>query len=184
MYDDALQAVTAPPEFTRRQRLDALDTLFRAGAPPVPPLDGPYDGELVALDVAPGVTQLLEWLTSLWMPWKGKHLSQEQEQGDNVFAARDRLALRLAFPFYDHIRPAGPDTIRAFTFRTSVRAGRVDPDRRVFNIDYDIPENPGTIRRIVDELMQVDEGVHLGKIHFKWWCGRWQMIGYFALRAR
>ena len=41
-----------------------------------------------------------------------------------------------------------------------------------------------TIRRIVDELVQVDESVYLGKIHFRWWWGPWQMIGYFSLRPR
>ena len=78
-----------------------------------------------------------------------------------------------------------PGAFRAFVFQTSVDAGMVDRDRQVFRIDYDRPDNPAlSIRRIVDEIVQVGDGLYLGKIHFKWWWGVWDMIGYFALRPR
>lgn len=168
---------------SRREGLAALNELFRAGQPPAPPLDGPYAGELLAVDIAPGITRLVEWLTSLWMPWKGKHLSRARSEGDNIFSSRSRAVFRILFPLYKGIHAIGHNTFRAFTFKTSIAPGRVDPDREVLRIDYDLAENPAlTIRRILDEVVQVDEGVYLGKIHFKWWWGRWQMIGYFALR--
>jgi hypothetical protein len=95
------------------------------------------------------------------------------------------MALRILFPFYRGMSDYEPDSFRAFVFQTSIAAGMVDRDRQVFRIDYDRPDNPAlSIRRIVDEIVQVREGVYLGKIHFKWWWGRWAMIGYFALRRR
>ena len=173
-------------QLTRTHRGDglaALDRLFRDGAVPNPPPDGPYRGELVALDIAPVVTQFVEWLTSFLMPWKGKFLVASESRGDNIFDGKWRAVLRLMFPFYRDNRDYGEDRFRAFIFRTSVAPGKVDVDRQVFRIDYDRPDNPGlTIRRIIDEIVEVSDGVYLGKVHFKWWWGTWRMIGYFALR--
>jgi hypothetical protein len=91
--------------------------------------------------------------------------------------------MTLMFPFYRGNRDYGEDRFRAFVFQTSLAPGKVDPDLQVFRIDYDLPDNPAlTIRRIVDEVVELREGVYLGKIHFKWWWGKWQMIGYFSLR--
>jgi hypothetical protein len=167
----------------RAEGLDALNRLFRTGKVPDPPPDGPYKGQLIAVDIAPLVTQLVEWLTSFMMPWKGKFLVAAERRGDNIFAQSWRAAFALLFPFYRGNRDYASDRFRAFVFETSVAPGKVDVDRRVFRIDYDRPDNPGlTIRRIVDEVVEVRDGVYLGKIHFKWWWGTWQMIGYFALR--
>jgi hypothetical protein len=167
----------------RREGLAALERLFREGAVPNPPPDGPYHGELIGVDIAPLVTPLVEWLTSFAMPWKGKFLIAADARGDNIFSRKWRGALRVLFPFYRGNRDYDAQTFRAFMFATSVARGKVDADRDVFRIDYDRPDNPAlTIRRIVDEIVEVEPGVYLGKIHFHWWWGRWQMIGYFALR--
>jgi hypothetical protein len=169
----------------RAAGLAALNRLFREGRVPDPPPDGPYRGELVAVDIAPGLSQVVEWLASLWMPWKGKFLIQAQGKGDNIFGRGSRLAMRILFPFYRGMMDYEAETFRAFVFETSVAAGMVDRDRQVFRIDYDRRDNPAlSIRRIIDEIVQVGEGTYLGKIHFKWWWGRWGMIGYFALRRR
>jgi len=179
-------AIAVAQQLLRQRRaegLDALNRLFRAGTVPDPAPDGPYNGQLIALDIAPVVTQLVEWLTSFLMPWKGKFLIAAESKGDNIFAQSWRAIFALKFPFYRGNRDYLKDRFRAFVFQTSVAAGKVDPDRQVFRIDYDRPDNPGlTIRRIIDEVVEVREGVYLGKIHFKWWWGTWQMIGYFALR--
>lgn len=167
----------------RREGLAALDRLFREGTVPHPSPDGPYRGELIAVDIAPVVTRFVEWLTSLLMPWKGKYLIASERKGDNIFGRSWRVAFALMFPFYRGIRGHDDATFRAFVFDTSVAPGKVDVDRQVFRIDYDRPDNPAlTIRRIVDEVVELRDGVYLGKIHFKWWWGKWQMIGYFALR--
>ncbi|MGH8613198.1 MAG: hypothetical protein ACREYF_14555 [Gammaproteobacteria bacterium] len=182
---DRIRTAQALYKQDRQQGLAALNELFRAGHPPQPPLDGPYHGELVAVEIAPGVTQFVEGLARLWMPWKGKYVMAANSQGDNIFGRGNRLIFRVLFPFYRSYIEYEPEAFRAFLFQTSITAGQVDPDRSVFKIDYDSPANPTlTIRPLIDELVQVDEGIYLGKVHFKWWWGRRQMIGYFALRAR
>ncbi len=185
---EAVDAISSAKDLFARDReagLAVLNLLFREGKVPDPPPDGPYNGELVAVDIAPGLSQLVGWLASLWMPWKGKFLIRTQSQGDNIFSGSSRSMMRILFPFYRGMVDFEPGAFRAFVFQTSVDAGMVDRDRQVFRIDYDRPDNPAlSIRRIVDEIVQVGDGLYLGKIHFKWWWGVWDMIGYFALRPR
>jgi len=180
---DSLTSARALLRAQRREGVAALDRLFREGTVPNPPPDGPYRGELIAVDIAPVVTRFVEWLTSFLMPWKGKYLVASDAKGDNIFARPWRAAFTLMFPFYRGARDHDDESFRAFVFDTSVAPGKVDVDRQVFRIDYDRPDNPPlTIRRIVDEVVELRDGAYLGKIHFKWWWGKWQMIGYFALR--
>ena len=65
-----VRAAQALLRHNRRRGLAALNGLFRAGAPPNTPLDGRYAGELIALDLAPGLTQFAAWLARRWMPWR------------------------------------------------------------------------------------------------------------------
>jgi len=169
----------------RRQGLAALNDIFRAGKVPDPPLDGRYKGGVVAIDIAPGVTQLVEMITAAWMPWQGKRFDLAQAEGDNIFTRGSLTVARIIWPFYRERVDEGSETYRAFRFRTYVAPGRVDTDREVQKIDYDRPSNPGpTIRPILDELVQVADGYYLGKVHFKWWWGKWQLIAYFSLQER
>lgn len=167
---------------SRDEGLSLLNDLFRAGKTPEPAPDGRLEGELVDLDLAPGVTELLTGLTARWLPWKGKTFDRVQARGDNIFT-RDSLRIARVFsPFYNGFVGDGPETYRAFAFRTYIASGREDPDRMVMKIDYDLAENPGsTIRRVLDELVQVGEGAYLGKAHVKWWWGNWQRVAFFAL---
>lgn len=162
----------------------ALNDLFRKGTPPTQPLNGRYSGELVMLDIAPGLTGLVNAIISAWLPWKGKTFNPQTNTGDNVFT-RDSLSLaRLFNPTYHGFVDNGPETYRAFAFRTYVAPGLADPDRQALKIDYDRPDNPAlTIRRVLDELVQIEDGLYLGKAHVKWWWGTWQLVAYFALRA-
>ena len=167
----------------RTEGLAALNTFFRRGSVPEPLLNGRYDGELIALDIAPGLTQFYEWITSRWMPWLGKTFKAAQQSGDNIFTQDSYALTRLFNPFYGGFVADGPKTYRAFAFRTYVAPGLADPDRMVLKIDYDLTSNPSlTIRRVLDELVQLDEHLYLGKAHVRWWVGGWQMVAYFMLR--
>ncbi len=167
----------------RSKGLSALNDLFRSGKPPEPVLNGPYNGELICLDMGPGVTQFFELVTSLWMPWQGKHMNLEVSTGDNIIRRRSRWFFYVFYPFYKGIIENGNEPFRAFVFKTSVGAGKQDTDIQVFKLDYASDKNPAlTIRPILDEVTQVDNGVYLGKIHFKWF-SKWKMIGYFSLRS-
>jgi hypothetical protein len=54
----------------------------------------------------------------------------------------------------------------------------------VLKIDYDLDSNPSlTVRGVLDELVQLDDHLYLGKAHVHWWRpqGGWQMVAYFTL---
>mgnify|MGYP006174464395 FL=1 len=57
----------------------------------------------------------------------------------------------------------------------------IDPGLQVLKIDYDSDANPTfMIRRILDELVQLDDGLYLGKILFRT-KRAWHPIGFFSL---
>jgi hypothetical protein len=75
------------------------------------------------------------------------------------------------------------DRVEAFPFRTRIDDGAVDPGVKVLKIDYDFDANPDfLIRRILDELVQVDDGLYLGKILFRT-KRSWRPIGFFSLQT-
>ncbi|MCX6044418.1 MAG: hypothetical protein NT075_04845 [Chloroflexi bacterium] len=163
--------------------LAALNDLFRTGDSPTQPLHGHYTGELIALDIAPVLTPIGQKLTAWWMPWLGKTFDATQACGDNLFAHRSLPLARLCFPRYRRFVHENAQIYRAFAFRTWIGPGKTDPDRQVLKIDYNLAENPrATVRRVLDELVQVAKGFYLGKAHLHWWWGQWQMVAYFTLR--
>jgi hypothetical protein len=182
---ERVRAAQALHRRNRAQGLAALNEIFRTGQPPATPLNGQYVGELVALNIAPGVTQFVEWLLAQWLPWKGKTFDATSNTGDNVFTRDSYSLAHVLWPFYRKYIEVGPQTYRAFTFRTYVAAGFQDPDRQVLKINYDSPENPRlSIRRVLDELVQIDDGYYLGKAHLQWLWGSWQMVAFFGLRTK
>ena len=167
----------------RAEGLAALNSLFRSGTPPEPPLDGRYRGELIALDLAPGLTELFQSITAAWMPWLGKTFNASRQRGDNIFTRDSYLLARLFNPFYRGFINDEPGTYRGFAFHTYIAPGLMDTDRTVLKIDYDLKDNPAlTVRRILDELVQIDDNLYLGKAHVLWWWGGWQTVAYFTLR--
>jgi hypothetical protein len=166
----------------RQQGWKEFDQLFRGGIPPEPMLNGRYAGELIALEIAPGLTQFFQWLTDKWMPWLGKTFNTLQKSGDNIFRQDSYALARFFNPFYRGFVTEGKRTYRCFTFHTYLAPGMADPDRTVLKIDYDLDGNPSpTIRRILDELVQLDRDFYLGKAHVHWWWGGWQTVAYFLL---
>lgn len=177
-----LQATQTLLRQDRQRGLAALNDLFRAGRAPDPPLMGRCAGQLLALDLAPGLTQLVSSIAAAWMPWQGKTFDPAHARGDNIFT-RDSLWLARTFNWsYRGFVDDGPTTYRAFTFRTYIAPGLEDSDRQVLKIDYDLPANPArTIRRVLDELVQVGPNTYLGKAHVRWWWGPWQWVAFFTL---
>ena len=162
-----------------------LNDLFRNGKIPEPMLNGRYAGELVAIEIAPGLTQFFQWLLSRWLPWLGKTFDAAHHSGDNIFTKDSYPLARVFNPFYRGFVNDRPDTYRCFNFRTYVAPGLIDTDRQVLKIDYNLKENPSlTVRRVLDELVQVDDNLYLGKAHVRWWFGGWQTVAYFTLTQR
>jgi hypothetical protein len=166
------------------EALATLNLLFRLGKPPRQPLNGPYDGILVAPSVARPADRALTALSSAWMPWMGKRFDAEAEHGDNRFRPAARSVARLLWPTYRFVET--PDGLTAFRFRTYTAPGKVDPDRETLKIDYDSEDNPGLlVRDILDELVEIVQGAYLGKVLLRRGGAdspRWQLVGYFALQ--
>lgn len=180
---DRIRATQAVLRQNRSGGLEALNNLFRSGTVPDPTLEGPYEGELVAVDRIPGLRKIAI-LTTFWMPWKGKQMDPATCTGDNIMKRSSRWLFYLLYPFYKGIIDENGPTFRAFVFNTSIGPGLQDPDVQVFKLDYDSAVNPAfTIRPILDEVVQIHPGVYLGKIHFKSLTGKWKMLGYFSLRS-
>jgi hypothetical protein len=169
----------------RRRAMESLNEIFRAGQPPDPPLNGKTSGALLALDLTPGLTPIFAALANAWMPWQGKTFDAQGESGINIFSKDSFFLAHVFWPFYRHYQVDGPNTYRAFSFRTYLAPGLVDPDRQVLKLDYNLRTNPSaTIRRVLDELVQVEDDLYLGKAHLRWWWGHWQCVAYFQLEMK
>lgn len=199
--DDEVWAVAALAE-TRRRIFDELrfarrrftgsvqatvrllNHLFLLGASPAPPLDGRYRGDVIALAPGFGLDVPMQLAAGLWMPWKGKVFDAAAASGENVFDHAAWRLVRLVWPGYIglHPDPESPGAFRAFPFRTWAGPGVRDPERQTLKLDYDSPGNPASVRRILDEVVQLSGGVYLGKAHIRGFGGRWRTVAYFALR--
>jgi hypothetical protein len=183
-----LRAAQTLVKSDRIKGLVSLNSLFRSGRLPDPAPNGRYQGELIALDLAPGLTPFFQWLANLWMPWHGKTFDASCQRGDNILTNDSYFLARLFNPLYRGFTPDSSKTYRAFAFRTYTAPGLFDADRTVLKIDYNLKENPAlTVRRVLDELVQVDEHLYLGKAHVHWWwrpAGGWQTVAYFSLTSK
>jgi hypothetical protein len=170
------------PGSVRAKAIDALDDLFRSGSAPDPQPDGPLQGELLTLTVARPVDAAVRGIASLYMPWLGKSFDRDAQTGINLLKPSARTPTKVLWPSYQAVREMS-DRLEVFPFRTRIDTGAVDPALHVLKIDYDFSENPDfIIRRILDELVQIDEGLYLGKILFRT-KKAWHPIGFFSLRS-
>jgi hypothetical protein len=167
---------------SRARGMAQLNTIFREGTLPDVPLSGPTAGQMIAVNMGI-LTPPAEALLWSRMPWCGKVFDAATAQGDNLFYPGFVAAARVFFPLYRGFRAEGPGRVRGFPFRTYTGTGLKDPDRRVLKIDYDQPENPRfSIRRVVDELVQVADNYYLGKAYLKLSSRTTHLTFYFALQ--
>ena len=81
--------------------------------------------------------------------WKGKKFDRTKNTGINLFVTR-RGEERWLYPF-----------------RTWTGTGLRDVSKDVLKIDYDLDENPFWLRPALDEVVEVQPGVLLGKLHYR-----------------
>jgi hypothetical protein len=160
--------------------LRELEICFAAGTPPND-LDGELRGRLHATTVGRGVDWVAESATRLWMPWLGKTFDHASGSGRNDFTGGAGRLMRFTLPRYPELRVDGRRS-SAFVFRTSVGPSALDSENTVLRIDYrDVPENPSwPIRRILDELVAVDDGLFLGQALMEW-RGSLRRAAWFSL---
>jgi hypothetical protein len=94
--------------------------------------------------------------------WKGKRMDAKAHSGINVFTGEHSDEER-------------------YPFKTYQAKGLHDPELDVLRIDYDLPGNPFWLRHITDEIVQVDSGTYLGKVHIRILPGYPFTMGYFRL---
>lgn len=81
-------------------------------------------------------------------PWIGKKFDAEKKKGTNTFLQNNKH-------------------IEQYPFAVYTGTGLQDKKLPVIKIDYNIPENPFWVRLILDEIVVVEPGVYLGKIHIQ-----------------
>ena len=148
----------------------ALEALYAsARVPRIEDVEGPLLGRMLAWPVLrerPGLQRLLRaFAGSKAFPWRGKSFSpHDRDRGEG----KNRVL---------------SDRIRLFRFDTFIapsRAGGGD----ALQLDYDLDGNPALIRRIKDEIRELEPGVWLGQAYYETAEGPWLWL-YFALaRAR
>jgi hypothetical protein len=181
VHDRLAHAVSRlDPKIMRAEAIAELDELFREGAAPDPQPDGMHPGRLVTMSVTRPTDAAARAIAGLYMPWLGKSFDVAAQTGINVLATNARAPMKVLWPRYTPVREFA-DRIECFPFRTRIDRGAVDPDLQVLKIDYDYEANPDfIIRRILDELVQIDDGLYLGKILFRT-KHAWKPIGFFSL---
>lgn len=179
-----LAAIEAARDMTAGERaaaLAALDALFRSGTVPEQ-VEGRYHGILVTTTFGAPVDRLIGAWARRNLRWLGKRFTATG--GDNIWrryrGAADHLFWRLNRLLRWRAIEDSRETYRAFPFRTAVGPGVVDSDRSVLKIIYDARPNPLPVRRVLDELVALGDGVYLGKAHGRF-LGRWRLCAYFAL---
>lgn len=168
------------PDAARARALIELDEMFRQGRVPDPLPEGMLTGRLITTSVWGPLDSLTRRIAEVWMPWLGKSFDPAFMQGVNVVMKSARGPMRVLWPGYEPEREL-VDRIEAFPFRNRIAPGELDPDIDVLKIDYDFEANPNfLIRRILDELVEIEDGFYLGKILFRR-PGSWASIGFFTL---
>lgn len=158
---------------------------FRNGSQPMPALEGAYSGEFLALRLPPWAAGLGLWWLRNWRPWHGKVFDAYRHRGENLVKRSFRPLATVVWPFYRRYRPYGENELAAFPFRTCIAPTLEAPGRMALNLDYDLPENPfWIVRQVLDEVVQVDAGLYLGKVHLRLVGSRWVPWAYFYLKPR
>jgi hypothetical protein len=168
------------PHQARTWAIEELNELFAAGRAPDPGPDGLLRGRPVSSIIAPGFDALGRRLAGLYMPWLGKRFDRASNEGVNVLTKSALKPMKLLWPSYEPVE-IFTDRVEAFKFKTKVAPGAVDPGVQVLKIDYDFDANPPfVLRRVLDELVQIDKGLYLGKVLY-WLSGGFKPIGFFVL---
>jgi hypothetical protein len=144
--------------------LEQLNRLLRSGRVPTPTPDGFLRGRPLLLSVWEPLDALVRRVGGPHTLWEGKRFDADRAEGVNV----------LRMP------GAGSRPVERFPFRLHVAAGAVDPTVDVLKIDYDIAANQPWLRRVLDELVEIDDGCFLGKVLYRWGSSH-RPVGFFVL---
>ncbi len=165
----------------RAAGLVGLEECFAGGSLPTG-VDRHLRGRLLATTCGWPFDSVLEGLARVWLPWWGTELSGEAGPGTQLFTPSGRLALRLAFPGYEQVTVGADGMVAALGFETLSAPSLLDPSVEVLRIDHrGVETNPAwPVRRVVSELVEVADGLHLGQALLDW-RGRLRRAAWFSL---
>lgn len=152
---------------SRLQRVTYEDS-FARGKVPDPFPDGPHKGNAHVIYGAR-------------VGWLGKKFVASSQSGVNMFSGTGQRLASVLTPKYKKFEKQPDGTFTAYEFRMSMGSGIKNPNQQVLKLDYNFEGNPGLIRIILDEVVQIDPGKLLGKIHLQVLPGWFLTLGYFAL---
>ncbi len=179
----ALWRAEAMLHHDRRWALHELERCFASGTAPEG-LEGPLDGRVVTGTFPWGLDPVLEVATRVWIPWTGKAFDASANEGRNLFVRASRPFFRLLWPGYRDLQDDGiAGDFTAFRFDTRIADSLTNPGHAVLKIDYDHEGSPWPVGRILDELVHVGEGQHLGQALLRM-RGGFRRIAWFALAYR
>jgi hypothetical protein len=162
---------------------ESLDALFTLGE--AIPMEGPTDGILVAFFVTPVLDTFVMALMGpgrATMPWAGKTFDPETGTGVNRFKDWFPPISKIVFPRYVGQRRQAGEAVM-FDMENGIIPDPLDPSHAVWKIEYKDPAkgNPFFVKDVLDCLVQIVPGAHLGRIEHEGKSG-FRNLGYFALK--
>ena len=170
------------PGRVRQETLLRLGELFESGSVCDPGPDGFLEGRALLMSASGALNAVGRRLADWRMPWLGKAFDRSAARGVNVFAPWARPWMRALWPSYVPERELA-DRIEAFRFQTWLGPSAAGSGVTVLKIDYGRePTNPMLVRRVLDELVQLEDGVYLGKALIRT-TSSYRQVGFFRLLA-
>ena len=162
---------------------ESLDELFTLGVAKA--MEGPTDGILVAFFLTPVVDTFVMALMGpgrATMPWMGKTFDPDTGTGANRFKDWFPPISRMVFPRYRGQRREGGENL-LFDMDNGIIPDPLDPGHAVWKIEYkdETKGNPVFIKDLLDCLVEIAPGAHLGRIEHEGKSG-FRNLGYFALK--
>jgi hypothetical protein len=147
-----------------------LEALYRAGRCPstIGEIAGRPRGRMLAvrgLDRGPAFSLLRRLAAAVAFPWGGKTLDGRGERGQGI----------------NRVHLGGRHSL--FPFLLARGDSRIDGAPCVV-LDYDLPDNPAVIRRIHDEVREIEPGLLLGPAMWKRDGDAPALVLWFALDLR
>ena len=142
-------------------------------------LEGFYKGQLTRLFPSSIPEIVGSLLLNIWLPWKGKFFYPQEQLGDNIMSSKLETFIRFLYRDFATAKPAD-GKFHSFPFHTYAMPGMLD-QINVLQLNYDLPQNPPVVRKIIDEIVLVGNHEYLGKAYFMD-KNMPRLVGYFRLK--
>lgn len=139
-------------------------------------------GRFLTTTLGHGLDAITASLAHLWMPWAGKTFDAGAKEGRNILTAGFRVVEKTLWPGNAPDEPLRGRRYETLPFTTWEGPSAFTPGAEdVLKIDYGHPGSPWLVRDVLDELVRIDDQLHLGQalLRFR---GRLHRVAWFELR--